>query len=92
MQTRISLADLPLDQQLCLRTAVRCNGLAISKVGFVGRLYAEGEYGNTYRSHIVAALSRRGLLEISPLGCAATPTSAGVAVIDGNVVAREVAA
>lgn len=92
MQTRISLADLSPDQQLCLRTAVRCSGLAISKVGFVGRLYAEGEPGNAYRSHVVAALSRRGLLDIHPQGCAAAPTNAGVAVIDGNVVTREVAA
>ena len=92
MQTRIALGDLPRDQQLCLADAVRCRGLVARKVGWVGMHFSETHGGGVYMATAVASLARRGLVQISAAGGAASPTDAGIAVIDGVAVMREVAA
>ncbi|SOD53631.1 hypothetical protein [Pseudoxanthomonas wuyuanensis] len=92
MQTRITLADLPREQQLCLTTAVRCNGLVARKVGWVGVHFHDREGCAVHLSGPVAALVRRGLLQMSQAGSAASPTDHGIAVINGVAVAREVLA
>ena len=92
MQTRITLAELPRAQQLCLTTAVRCNGLVARKVGWVGLHHHDGEGCSVHLVGPVAGLARRGLLTISPGGGHATPTDDGIAVVNGVTVERELMA
>jgi hypothetical protein len=92
MQIRIALAELPRDQQLCLTTAVRCNGLVARRVGWVGLYPHDGEGCSLHLAGPVAALSRRGLLTISQQGGYATPTDDGIAVVNGVTVERELIA
>jgi hypothetical protein len=92
MQTRITLAELPRVQQLCLTTAVRCNGLVARKVGWVGMHHHDSEGCSVHLAGPVAGLSRRGLLTISQRGGYATPTDDGIAVVNGVAVERELIA
>lgn len=92
MQTRITLTELPWAQQLCLTTAVRCNGLVARKVGWVGLQFHDSEGCSVHLSGPVAALSRRGLLAISQRGDYASPTDDGIAAVNGVTVEREVIA
>ena len=92
MQTRITLAELPRDQQRCLTTAVRCNGLTAKRVGWVGMHFHELEGYSIHLSGPVAGLARRGLLSISSAGGIARPTDDGIALINGVAVEREVRA
>ncbi|WP_448482871.1 hypothetical protein [Pseudoxanthomonas mexicana] len=92
MQTRITLAELPRDQQRCLTTAVRCNGLTAKRVGWVGMHFHDSEGCSVHLAGPVAGLSRRGLLTISQRGGYATPTDDGIAVVNGVAVERELIA
>jgi hypothetical protein len=90
MQTRIAFADLPRDQQLCLVTAVRCNGLSRCAMGWVGRHHHAHEGSSVHLIQPVAGLARRGLLTLCDGVGAALPTDDGIAVFNGVAAERAV--
>ena len=91
MQTRITLASLSSEQQLCLRTAVRCGGLTVRKVGYVGLNFHDAESIAVYNSTVVGALVRRRLLACASIQCGTVkPTDAGIVVADGGALETDV--
>ncbi len=92
MRTRITLAELPLEQQKCLATAVQCNGMTARRVEWVGLNYHDQAPIAAYNAVHVAALARRGLFRLSDSGLHAWPTDDGIALINGVTVDREVQA
>lgn len=92
MQSVIELAGLPAEQQRCLQTAVRCQGLVYARGGgFVGLLFDVRELDGRYDyQSAVSPLIRLGLL--SPGLISVYPTDAGIELYDSGRVARELAA